>query len=289
METGPTELSEGWDAAVDMAVAGSGPGERRRRAEIVEMIRDLLTELDLRPGDRLPSERQLASRFGVGRGSVREGIQFLAIMGLVEVRHGGGTYLRSPVEANSHVRHWWRQWVVEHRGKVLETLEARLGMEAFAAGLAAQRARPRDLERLVHAMHAMREVCSSGPVDTARFVECDVSFHDTLLEASGNATLRGIIYALSEELLPERAAVTELEGRAHKTYREHYAIYEAVRAGDTQMASEAMTRHITSVRQDVLGKLLDQQEREDAGATSPRGGRDRNPPASVQSDCGGDE
>jgi len=289
METRTRDLSEGWNAAVDMAGAGSAPGERRRRAEIVELIRDLLSELALKPGDRLPSERQLASRFGVGRGSVREGIQFLAIMGLVEVRHGGGTYLRSPVEANSHVKQWWRQWVVEHRGKVLETLEARLGLEAFAASLAAKRARPRDLERMVHAMHAMREVSAGEPVDTARFVECDVSFHDTLLEASGNATLRDIIYALSEELLPERAAVTELEGRVQKTYQEHYAIYEAVRAGNTRMAGEAMTRHITSVRQDVLEKLLDEQERDGAGALSPPGSDAAPHAGSAQTRTGGQE
>jgi GntR family transcriptional repressor for pyruvate dehydrogenase complex len=230
------------------------PSERRRRSEIVEMIRAVIETLRLKPGDRLPGERQLAARFGVSRGSVREALQYLAIMGLLEIRHGGGSYLKA--SALVHTRHWWRRWVVDNRVKVLETLELRLGAEAFAARLAAQRAGPEDLDRLVGAMRAMRAVCASPPVDTARFVECDIEFHDAMLQAAGNGTLRDLIRAATEQLLPERAAVTNLDGRAQRTYQEHLTIFDAVRAGDAAQAAEAMSRHIVSVRHDVLLHLL---------------------------------
>lgn len=246
-----------WSSAVEAAAIGIR-SDHRRRSEVVQMIRGLIGELGLAPGDRLPGERQLASRFGVSRGTVREGLQYLAIMGLIEIRHGGGSYLRPPAGATGGGGSQWRQWVMDHRGMVLETLELRLGAEVFAARLAAQRAGPDDIERLLAAMQAMREVCAEQPLDKARFVECDLAFHDALLQAAGNRILRDLIHALSEQLLPERAAVTDLDGRAAKTYQEHHAICDAVHSGDAEGAGEAMSRHIMSVRHDVLVRVLDE-------------------------------
>lgn len=231
-------------------------GEERRRAAVVQQIRELIERLGLKPGDRLPSERRLAVQFGVSRGSVREALQFLALMGLIEIRRGGGSYLQTAPAVPRHTREWWRRWVVEHRTMVLETLEVRLGAEVFAARLAAQRAGPEDIERLLSAMQAMRAACAADPFDTGRFVDCDLNFHDALLAAAGNRILRDLILALGEELLPERAAVTDVEGRAAKTYAEHMAIFDAVRAGDPDAAAAAMKRHIESVRQDVLTHVL---------------------------------
>jgi GntR family transcriptional repressor for pyruvate dehydrogenase complex len=267
-----------WSAAIEnVARRGAGGGERQRRSEVVQMIRDLISARGLAPGDRLPSERRLARQFGISRCSVREGLQYLSIMGLIEIRHGGGSYLLAPQAAPGQGRNRWRQWVVEHRGMVLETLELRLGSEVFAARLAAQRAGPEDIERLVAAMQAMREVCARRPFDTARFVECDIAFHDALLQAAGNRILRDLIRALSEQLLPERAAVTDLEGRAVKTYQEHHAIYEAVQSGNADAAAEAMARHIMSVRHDVLVRVLDEGKIESLTAVrgKPRNHRRR--------------
>src|SRR5690606_2421057 len=109
---------------------------------------------------------------------------------LVEVRHGGGSYIQPSAVGGSGVHGTWHRWVHDHSGQVLETLEMRLGAEAFAASLAAQRAGPKELEELVFAMQAMREACTSDTVDTARFVECDIAFHDALLKAAGNGVLR---------------------------------------------------------------------------------------------------
>jgi GntR family transcriptional regulator, transcriptional repressor for pyruvate dehydrogenase complex len=267
-----------WSAVMRLADVEGRTGDGRRRPEVVRMIRDLIGELDLKPGDRLPGERQLAVRFGVSRGSVREGLQFLSIMGLIEVHHGGGSYLTSAPAMFSKARSLRRQWVIEHRGKVLETLEARLGTEVFAARLAAQRAGPEDLERLLSAMQTMRAVLAQPSPDVAAFVDCDLAFHDALLRAAGNRILRDLINALGEELLPERGAVTDLEGRVEETYNEHLAIFEAVRAADPDAAAEAMRLHIMSVRQDVLLRLLDEPQAPPAPVTEsadqgPRGQR----------------
>ena len=249
-----------WSAAMELADVEFGAGERRRRSEVVAKIRDLILEDGLSPGDRLPGERQLAQRFGVSRGSLREGLQFLSITGLIDVQHGGGSYLTATPGAFNRARKLRREWVVEHRGKVLETLEARLGTEVFAARLAAQRSGPKDLERLVSNMQAMRAVLAEPSPDVGVFVDCDLAFHDAILQAAGNRILRDLINALGEELLPERAAVTDLEGRIEQTYNEHRAIFDAIRAADPDAAAEAMRLHIMSVRQDVLLRLLDEPQ-----------------------------
>lgn len=236
-----------------------------RRSEITRGIAGIVAEKELKPGDRLPSERDLARLLGAGRGVIRESLQFLAMFSLIEVRRGGGCYLRVPLHADAGSANWGETWINEHRGLVMETLEARMGLESFAARLAAKRAGPRDLELLVSSLQAMRATIHADPIDTARFVDSDISFHDALMRASGNQVLRDTLTAFSRNLLPERAVVTQIAGRAQRTYQEHLKIYEAVRAGDADAAAQAMERHVDSVRGDILANILD----EPALATPP--------------------
>lgn len=270
MSSNATITQPDWSAVMKVANAEGSAGDRRRRSDVVRKIRDLIAESDLKPGDRLPGERQLAQRFGVSRGSLREGLQFLSIMGLIDVQHGGGSYLTAKPGGSGKARSLRRQWVIEHRGKVLETLEARLGTEVFATRLAAQRSGPEDLERLVSSMQAMRAVLAASSPDVADFVDSDLAFHDAILRASGNRILRDLINALGEELLPERAAVTDLEGRIEQTYNEHMAIFDAIRSADPNAAAEAMRLHIMSVRKDVLLRLLEEPQVQSAPAAPAR-------------------
>lgn len=235
---------------MDLAVTGG----TRRRDDVVSRIRGLIQEQELRPGDRLPGERQLAQQFGVSRGLVREAIQFLATIGLLKVRHGGGSFLQVTPGETGRLRRSWREWVSDNRGLVLETLEVRIGAEAFAAELAAQRAGPKDLERMVRALQVMKAANDSG--DTAALVQSDLAFHEAVLRATGNKTLYEFLSALGSELIPERAAVGDLEGRMERSFAEHLAVYEGVRSGDRQRAADAMRRHLESVRGDILSYVI---------------------------------
>lgn len=251
-------LGEDWSMALAMAAEdGRTP---TRRAEITREIAAIVAEAGLQPGDRLPSERELARRLGAGRGVVRESLQHLAMFSLVEVRRGGGSYLRVALGGDAGSDRWGETWMNEHRGLVMETLEARMGLESFAARLAAKRAGPRDLERLVASMQAMRATLQEDPIDTTRFVDSDISFHDALMRASGNEVLRETLVGFAQKLLPERAVVTQIPGRARSTYQEHLAIYEAVRGGNPDAAATAMERHVDSVRGDILANLLDEPQ-----------------------------
>lgn len=234
----------------NMRVAGSGT----RRHDAVTRVRKLIESLKLKPGDRLPGERQLAAKFNLSRGTVREALQFLAALNFVEIRHGGGCFVRAASGKNKEVRAGWRDWVAQHRGRVLETLEVRLGCETFAARLAARRAGPTELARLMDALRAMKIAVEIH--DVPAFVQSDLAFHSALLLASGNKTLEELVGALGKELIPERAAILDISGRAPRSLAEHRAIYEAVRKGDPQAAALAMHRHLESVRHDVFVHLL---------------------------------
>ena len=240
--------------------ASTGPELRaptaanRRRDNALARIRKLITQLKLGPGDRLPGERQLAAKFKLSRGTIREALQFLAALSLVEIRHGGGCFLRAASGDNEQVRAGWRDWVAQHRGRVLETLEVRLGCETFAARLAARRAGPSELEKLVEALRGMKIAAETH--DVPAFVQSDIDFHAALLQAAGNKTLEELVGALGRALIPERAAILDVSGRAPRSFAEHTAIYEAIRQGDPQAAAHAMHQHLESVRRDVFVHLL---------------------------------
>jgi GntR family transcriptional repressor for pyruvate dehydrogenase complex len=225
-----------------------------RRDNAVTRIRKLIAGLNLKPGDRLPGERQLAAKFNLSRGTVREALQFLAALNLVEIRHGGGCFVRSVSGESKELRASWIDWVAQHRGFVLETLEVRLGCETFAARLAARRAGPAELAKLLEALRAMKIATETG--DVPAFVQSDLDFHAALLQAAGNKTLTELVGALGKELIPERAATLNISGRAPRSFGEHRAIYDAVRQNDPQAAALAMHRHLESVRHDIFVHLL---------------------------------
>jgi GntR family transcriptional repressor for pyruvate dehydrogenase complex len=225
-----------------------------RRDNAVARLRKLIESTKLKPGDRLPGERQLAAKFNLSRGTVREALQFLAALNLVEIRHGGGCFVRAASGESKELRAGWIDWVAQHRGRVLETLEVRLGCETFAARLAARRAGPTELSRLVDALCAMKVAAEKR--DVPAFVQSDLDFHAAVLQAAGNKTLTELVGALGKELIPERAAILDLSGRATRSFAEHRAIYEAIRQGDPQAAAIAMHRHLESVRHDIYVHLL---------------------------------
>jgi GntR family transcriptional regulator, transcriptional repressor for pyruvate dehydrogenase complex len=225
-----------------------------RRDNAMARIRELIVRRGLKAGERLPSERQLADQFRLGRSTVREALQFLAALNLVEIRHGGGCFVCADPRESEGLHARWVHWVKQHRARVLETLEVRLGCEVFAARLAARRARPAELTKLVEALRKMK--AASDSQDAPAFVQSDVDFHAALMDAAGNGTLQELVGALGKTSIPERAAIAGISGRIARSFDEHCAIYNAVQQSDARAAGLAMQRHLESVRYDVLVHLL---------------------------------
>jgi GntR family transcriptional regulator, transcriptional repressor for pyruvate dehydrogenase complex len=222
-------------------LGGLGVKER-----VAGQLRGLIEDGSLQAGQQLPSERELAERLGVSRSTVREAVQFLGALGLVEIRHGSGTFVR-PEGDRAQLPSEWLQWTRRHTMHVHELLEVRRGLEALAAELAAERSH--DLAAIEDALADM-EAALDGP-DVPALVEADLAFHTALAAASGNAALRHLTESLGRELLRERGAIWNKPGRPERSLREHRRIYEAVRARDPLGARTAIVDHLESVEQDV--------------------------------------
>ena len=140
-------------------------------AEVARRLVDYLLSGGVEPGGRMPSERQLAEAFGVGRSAVREAIAALTLIGLIEARHGDGTYLKRPDSSLLPQVVEWGLLLGEQR--TIDLVEARQKIEVDIAGLAAQRRTEEDLGDLAHILARMEQESRDG-ARTAAFVDADV-------------------------------------------------------------------------------------------------------------------
>lgn len=219
------------------------------KEQVSRRLRELIEDGRFGPGQQLPSERELSDQLHVSRGTVREAIQFLHALGLVEIRHGTGTFVAATVDDPRRLRQEWRSWTRRHAGRVHELLEVRRGLEAFAAELAAARRAPSGLEGMREALAQMR--AAERDEDVTALVESDVMFHRSLAETTGNAALVELADALGGQLLRERAAVWDIPGRASRSLEEHSRIEAAVRAGHSRSARARLVEHLASVEHDI--------------------------------------
>jgi GntR family transcriptional repressor for pyruvate dehydrogenase complex len=224
------------------------------KEQVLQQLRRLIGEGDLRLGDRLPGERELADRLGVSRGTVREAVQFLHALGLVEIRHGSGTFVRRAPSDREGLRDEWRRWTRSHSETIRNLLEVRMGLESFAAELAAERPSGSGLETMSAALEQMEEGARAN--DVAALVRSDVLFHRGLCEAAGNPALAELAEELGGRLLRERAATWDLPGRPQRSLGQHREIYEALRRRDSIRARRAVLDHLKSVKEDVQARLL---------------------------------
>jgi len=226
---------------------------------IVEQIAEQIARGALKPGDRIPSEKQLCEKFGVGRTSVREALRSLATMGVLESHMGDGTFVAS--DASRFLERSF-QWGLLLNAKVVEDLiETRLMLESHNAGVAAAKADAADLERMDDAVRLMERHVSAP----AQYLEYDLQFHLTIAQATQNSilqsllsTTRGYLQAWIRETL---ARPDMTEKRARLSITEHKRIVRALRNRDCEAARQAMAAHILSSSADLRSR---QQQRSHA-------------------------
>jgi GntR family transcriptional repressor for pyruvate dehydrogenase complex len=224
--------------------------------EIVSQIKHLITTGDLKPGDRIPSERELAQMLGVSRPSVREAIMVLDAMGLLAARQGGGTYVRSLTAGalNDPL-----STMIEENPAMLHALvEVRMGLETWSAYLAAKRATPVEVERMRELLSTMKAQATRGGWDA----EVDSQFHYAITAATHN-TLQMHVLNTSHSLFHKtiQVALTEFyrkEGMVELLLEQHRAIYQAIAAGQPEQARQAMQDHLSLV-EDKMSELLTEQ------------------------------
>lgn len=224
--------------------------------EIVSQIKELITIGELKPGERIPSERELAQMLGVSRPSVREAIMVLDAMGLLEARQGGGTYVRSLTAAALSDP---LTVMVEENPALLHALvEVRMGLETWSSYLAAQRASASEIEHLGKLFATMEKQAGQGGWDA----EVDSQFHYAITAATHNTLQMHVlntIHSLFHKTI--QVALTEFyrkEGMIELLLDQHRAIYQAIAEGQPEQAREAMLRHISLV-EDKMSELLTEQ------------------------------
>ena len=211
-----------------------------------------ISELGLKAGDRLPPERDLADRLGVSRTSVRQAIVALEVQGLVDVRHGGGTYLlRDRLNAEP------LETMIDRRRRLPDVLDARDALETKLAALAALRRTEQDLTAIDAALAAMGDAVDRGELG----VDEDQRFHAAVTAAAHSTLLEDFMAEISLSIAESRTESLRQPGRPARSLEQHRRVAEAIRAGDADAAAHAMHAHI-----DTVGrvKLLDwQSDRED--------------------------
>jgi GntR family transcriptional repressor for pyruvate dehydrogenase complex len=206
--------------------------------QVLDRLRAYVAEGGLRAGDRLPPERDLAARLGVSRASVKQAIVVLEVQGLVEARHGGGTYLmRDSLEAEP-VEH-----MVERRRRLPDVLEAREALETKLAELAAERRTDEDLTALHKALDRMAADIEEG----GHGVEGDRLFHAAVTAAAHSALLAEFMRSIADQVTESRTESLRQPRRPARSLAQHRAILEAIETGRPARAAAAMRRHVRTV------------------------------------------
>ncbi|GAB2804169.1 FadR/GntR family transcriptional regulator [Streptomyces daliensis] len=204
-------------------------------AEVSRRLIDYLMSGAVRPGDRIPSERQLTETLGVNRPTVREAIKSLGFLGLLEIRQSSGTYFRG-TDSDVLYRLFELGLVLGERG-AKGMLQARAELEAVVAGLAAEARDEAGVELLRARLATMRD-CP----DT-EFAEADTAFHAALAEISGNTVLRDMLKGMRAMIQRGWVERTGEVRPREVAYEDHVPIFEAVEQGDAEAARAAMARH----------------------------------------------
>jgi DNA-binding FadR family transcriptional regulator len=219
--------------------------------QIAEHLTQLIRERDMRPGDRLPPERELASQLGVSRPSVREAMIALETAGLVEVRTGSGTYIREISSPGTFVLPWTTQ---DDAGPgVREQLQARKLIEPEMAALAVESITDVEIDALAAAIDRAEKRFVNG--QTAE--EDDYFFHVSLAESTRNTVLAGLVRHLwdlrrSEMWKTIRTRVVKSE-HLKQVIADRRSIVDALRRRDAKAARLIMRRYIRKAEQRYFG------------------------------------
>ncbi|HET7089445.1 MAG TPA: FadR/GntR family transcriptional regulator [Anaerolineae bacterium] len=239
-----------------------------RKVQAVRASKDVVAQVEqaifsgrLSPGDRLPSERELAEQFGLSRITVRDALRILESNGLIEIKVGasGGAFVREP--NFDPLRNSLSSMLKFKKASILELAEARKVIETATAELATQRATPEDLQALRSAVEAARQSLDTGDL---YYMPHSVSFHIALAQAAKNSVLyltvnsfRTLFFNVLEQLLPT-------VDMAERAIEDHWAILQAIEAGDGARARQLMMEHLTYFENKVRalqdGPLFEREE-----------------------------
>jgi GntR family transcriptional regulator, transcriptional repressor for pyruvate dehydrogenase complex len=206
--------------------------------QVVNHVRALIEEGTLKPGDKIPPEREFSRKLKISRASLRAGIGHLAAMGVLNVRHGVGTFIADGPPALGTaslallgVLHGFKPW---------QMFEARLILESHLAALAAERGREEHFTALAEEVTEMYATFH----EPQEYLIHDMRFHRTIAEASGNPILAVLIETIMTALYDERRKTVERSRDLKQAAETHREIYRAIRSHNAAKARSVMEQHL---------------------------------------------
>jgi GntR family transcriptional repressor for pyruvate dehydrogenase complex len=228
---------------------------KRLYEEVVEQIKQLMAGGELKPGDKLLPERELAERLEVSRASVREAIRTMEMMGFVEIRAGDGTFVRD-ANADAIIRPLAMFLAVE-KCSLLEMFEVRRIFEAATARMAAERATEEEVDEIRGALERMTERLNVQ--DSERGEEHDIAFHFAVAEATHNALLIRLFRTLSGEfsraVSVARRQLYGSKDNPQKIVDQHRRIYLAIKDREPERAGQRMLEHLAYAERELRKRM----------------------------------
>ncbi|HTQ87314.1 MAG TPA: FadR/GntR family transcriptional regulator [Candidatus Solibacter sp.] len=214
--------------------------------EVAAQLERRILDGALKPGDKLPPERELAERFDVSRSAVREAIRSLELRGLVEPRPGEGTLVRTP--SIDSLLNPLASLLGHKRELVTELLEVRGMIEPPLAARAARNAGPEDIALLENILERQKEKVARQEVA----IDEDSEFHYTIARASKNGVILKVVDMMMDILKESRERSLQVGGRPEKSLAGHRRIFNAIKRHDAEGAEAAMRQHLVEIEAILL-------------------------------------
>jgi GntR family transcriptional repressor for pyruvate dehydrogenase complex len=219
----------------------------QRAARIATQLLDIIELQKLAPGDRLPPERQLAELLEVSRPSLREALHILQAQGLVQIKHGQGTFVQEPIVAQE-----LRASMMTKTHGLNELFDAREVLEVPAAKWAAEKATKEDIRLLRATLNQIDNVTAIHPIDYDQLQLLDAKFHLTIVGIAGNRFINQTLNVLQDVMRMSMQTTLRLPGRSDISRSEHSDILAAIENKNGELASKLTFQHITGARVTAL-------------------------------------
>jgi len=213
--------------------------------EIVGQVRALISKGVLKPGDRLPPERELIREFGVSRPSLREALKSLVAQGFLEVKQGDRTFVKSIT--SEKLQDPLSLLLKADTQKIFDLIEVRKAIEAWGAFHAAQRGSEEDIKQLEEIIEEMKEALDEGK----SWEKQDADFHLAMAQATHNTIQTHIMSTIYDLLRESVARVFRDQGKAKKLFNQHYRIFSAIKNRSPDKARERVLEHLNYVESEV--------------------------------------
>jgi GntR family transcriptional repressor for pyruvate dehydrogenase complex len=221
--------------------------EPKRASRIATQLVELIELQKLVAGDKLPPERQLAELLEVSRPSLREALHILQAQGLVQIKHGQGTFIQEPVVAQE-----LRASVMTKTHGLNELFDAREVLEVPASKWAAEKASKEDIRLLRATLNQIETITAIEPIDYDQLQALDAKFHLTIVGIAGNRFINQTLNVLQDVMRMSMETTLRLPGRSEISRNEHNQILIAIENGDGELASKLTFQHIAGARKTAL-------------------------------------